>query len=30
MINPDDWNNWISRLEIRLTEAVSMIDDIHN
>lgn len=30
MMNPDDWNIWISRLEIRLTEAVSMIDDIYN
>jgi hypothetical protein len=30
MMNPDDWNIWISRLEIRLTEATSIIDDIHN
>lgn len=30
MQDPDDWENWISKLEIRLTETCSMIDDIHN
>ena len=28
LLNPDDWDIWISRLEIRLTETCAMIDDI--
>lgn len=30
LINPEDWDNWISRLEIRLTESTGMIDDLYD
>lgn len=30
LINPDDWNHWISRLEVRLVETIGLIDDIQN
>lgn len=30
LLNPDDWDAWLSRLEVRLAETVGLIDDLFN